>query len=88
MAGIGIIVMYIGYAIVLWGVNSFQGNSQAPFISQIFPFDSPTTAPTSPTVKAPPGTEGPQGTTTKAATTNLGKTVKNSAPPGLQGPVT
>lgn len=38
MTGIGIVVGFIGYAAVAWGVNSIQGNSQKPFIQQIFPF--------------------------------------------------
>lgn len=38
MTGIGILLIFLGYATATWGVNSIQGNKQAPFVSQIFPF--------------------------------------------------
>ena len=88
MAGIGMIFMYIGFATATWGVNSFQGNPQAPFIQQIFPFVPQTGAVSSTTsaATAPAGTKGPVGTTVKKSVGNLGKT--NPKPTGLQGPQT
>lgn len=83
MTGIGIIILYWGYACVSWGVNAFQGNSQSPFVSQIFPFaqstatspsSTPNTAATkasassSTKVAAPTKVKGANGWATKAPT--------------------
>lgn len=38
MAGIGLFLITIGYAIIYWGVNAIQGKKQKPFVSYIFPF--------------------------------------------------
>lgn len=38
MIGIGILTMFIGYAIIYWAINAFEGKSQNPFITYIFPW--------------------------------------------------
>jgi uncharacterized membrane protein YdbT with pleckstrin-like domain len=38
MSGIGLIVSYLGYAVLYWALQSFQGNQQSSFISYILPF--------------------------------------------------
>jgi hypothetical protein len=36
--GLGLIIMYIGYAIIYWGVNAIQGKRQDTFVTYILPF--------------------------------------------------
>lgn len=51
MTGLGLILLQIGYAVVYWGLQAIQGNSQDSFVSYVLPFASkyPTMpAPTSP----------------------------------------
>ena len=36
--GLGMIVMYVGYAILFWTIQAFQGNSQDSFTSYLLPF--------------------------------------------------
>ena len=37
MMGVGMIVMYLGYAIIYWGVNAIQSKSQPSFVSYLIP---------------------------------------------------
>ncbi len=36
--GLGLIVSYIGYAVLYWTIQAFQGNSQDSFTSYLLPF--------------------------------------------------
>jgi hypothetical protein len=36
--GLGMIVAFLGYAILYWGIQSLQGNTQDPFVKSILPF--------------------------------------------------
>lgn len=38
MTGIGLLLFFLGYATLTWGVKSFQGENQTPFVKTIFPF--------------------------------------------------
>ena len=38
MAGVGLIVAVIGYAILYYGINAIQGKSQGAFITYVLPF--------------------------------------------------
>lgn len=38
MTGIGLIVFAFAYAIIYWGINAIQEQSQDTFSSYIFPF--------------------------------------------------
>lgn len=38
MMGFGLIVAFIGYCLIYWGVQGIQGKDQAPFISYVIPF--------------------------------------------------
>lgn len=40
MAGVGLLIAFIGYAVLYYGVNAIQGNSQGSFVSYVFPFAS------------------------------------------------
>lgn len=37
MTGIGVVIFFVGYATVYWGVNAF-GGTQPTYTSLIFPF--------------------------------------------------
>ena len=58
MSGLGIIVMYVGYAVIYWALQAFQGNSQDSFISYILPF-----APKNPGVTTIPAAGGGSNST-------------------------
>lgn len=38
MAGVGLFVWLLGYAIFYWALQAIQGNAQSSFASYIFPF--------------------------------------------------
>jgi hypothetical protein len=38
MAGVGLFVTFFGYALLYYGINAIQGNSQAKFVTYVFPF--------------------------------------------------
>lgn len=38
MAGVGLFIAFFGYALLYYGINAIQGNSQGTFMSYVFPF--------------------------------------------------
>jgi hypothetical protein len=40
VSGVGVILAFIGYTVLYYGVNAIQGNSQGTFMSYVFPFGS------------------------------------------------
>lgn len=40
MAGIGLVVMYLGYAMAYWALQSIQGKPQTHFVTYLLPFAS------------------------------------------------
>lgn len=38
MAGVGLFIAFFGYALLYYGVNAIQGNSQPKFVTYVFPF--------------------------------------------------
>lgn len=50
MTGIGIILIYLGYAIYYWALNAIQGKSQDSFAHYILPFAPKQSAGFSPNV--------------------------------------
>lgn len=73
MAGIGLLVSYLGYAVVYWALESIQGNAQPSFSNYLFPFTKKNTSKDNlakviqfPGNGGPPGTQGP--TQTKSTT--------------------
>ena len=38
MTGVGIVLFFVGYAVLYWGVNAIQSNTQTPFVESVFPF--------------------------------------------------
>ena len=45
MTGIGLLLIYLGYAIIYWSLNSIQGNQQDSFAKYLFPFAPQSTTP-------------------------------------------
>lgn len=40
MAGLGLVVMFIGYTVIFWAVQAIQRKDQAPFTHYIFPWNA------------------------------------------------
>lgn len=94
MTGLGMIVLYLGYAVIYWAIQSFQGNSQDSFISYLIP-GAPTNSggssqSTSP-AGTPPGVKGPvgaNGQTIPVPNTPADQKSAVKIPPGVTGPMT
>ena len=86
MMGLGIVVMYLGYAILYWAIEAIQGNSQDSLSSYIIPF-----APKNPGVATIPiiggGSAASAKTPAPADTKTAAKTTAPVAivPPTVQG---
>lgn len=77
MTGLGMIVLYIGYAALYWAIESFQGNDQQSFISYLVPFAPQT-----------PSDVGAVGTKTSNSTpAPTPADVKKTANPGVPNAV-
>jgi hypothetical protein len=70
MMGIGIFLLYLGYAVFYWGLNSMEKKPQDSFITYLFPFASGGGGTVSP---SPDGAASPTGNSGNTARQTAGR---------------